>query len=72
VDLMALRRTCATLFGESASVKDTQAQMRLSGSIASLEYTPGRLPESLKDVAMALEVRLFTNAELSAANPGSR
>jgi len=64
VDLLTLRRTCATHFGQNASAKDTQAQMRLSNPLSTLQYSQQRLPESLKRAAVALETDICTNAEL--------
>jgi integrase len=59
VDLLTLRRTCAAQFGQNASAKDTQAQMRLSNPLANLDYSQRGLPESLKRVATALEAEIF-------------
>ena len=65
IDLLALRRTCATHFGHQASARDTQAQMRLSSPLTALTHTPQPLPESLKRVAVIIEAEVFgstTNA----------
>ncbi len=62
VDLRTLRRTCATHFGQNASAKDTQAQMRLSHPLMASKYSQQRPPESLKRAAMALEAEIFTQS----------
>jgi len=63
VDLLTLRRTCATHFGQKACVTDTQAQMRLANPSTLFKYAPQHLPESLKQAAVAIEAEIFNNGE---------
>ncbi len=64
VDLRTLRRTCAAHFGQNASAKDTQVQMRLSNPLTASKYSLQRLPESLKRAAVTLEEEISTMPDL--------
>lgn len=55
VDLLALRRTCATHFGQRANPKDTQAQLRHADAATTMRYYQQSIPESVKEAARALE-----------------
>jgi integrase len=59
LDMLTLRRTCATHFGNKASAEVVQAQMRLHGPFTSFQHSQ-RLADSLKSVAMAFEEEMFT------------
>jgi integrase len=63
LDMLTLRRTCAAHFGQKASAKDAQAQMRLSNPLTPFRYSPERLSESLMRAAMALEGEIFAKVE---------
>jgi integrase len=58
VDLLTLRRTCATHFGQRANTKDTQVQMRHSDPVTTLKYYQQSIPESVKRAAVALEAEI--------------
>jgi integrase len=63
VDLLTLRRTCAAHFGQNASAKDTQRQMRLSSLLPVVNDSQQPLPESLRRVAIALEAEISMKGE---------
>jgi integrase len=48
LDLLTLRRTCATHFGQKANTKDTQVQMRHAAPLTTLKYYQQSIPESVK------------------------
>jgi integrase len=55
-DFRALRRTCATLFGDRAKdPKSTQAQLRHTDPAITLKHYQKSVPASVKAVAIALE-----------------
>jgi integrase len=56
VDFRALRRTCATLFGDRAKdPKSTQAQLRHADPSITLKHYQKAVPASVKAAAVALE-----------------
>jgi integrase len=56
VDFRALRRTCATLFGDRAKdPKSTQAQLRHADPTNTLKHYQKSVPASLKAAANMLE-----------------
>jgi integrase len=59
LDLLTLRRTCATHFGQKANTKDTQAQMRHADPLTTLKYYQQSIPESVKAAAVALEAEML-------------
>ena len=59
VDLLTLRRTCATHFGQKANTKDTQVQMRHADPLTTLKYYQQSIPESVKQAAVALEAEIL-------------
>ncbi len=60
VDFQALRRTCATLFGDRAKdPKSTQAQLRHADPTVTLKHYQKAVPASVKLAALALESDLF-------------
>jgi integrase len=60
VDFQALRRTCATLFGDRAKdPKSTQAQLRHADPTVTLKHYQKAVPASVKAAALALEADLF-------------
>jgi integrase len=62
VDFQALRRTCATLFGDRAKdPKSTQAQLRHADPAITLKHYQKAIPASVKAAAIALEKDLITN-----------
>jgi len=65
VDFRALRRTCATLFGDIAKdPKSTQAQLRHADPSITLKHYQKSIPAAVKAAAMALETKLgFQNSE---------
>jgi hypothetical protein len=60
LDMLTLRRTCATHFGKKASAEVMQAQMRLHKPFTTFQHSQQRLADSLKSAAMALEAEMFT------------
>ena len=65
LDLLTLRRTCATHFGQKANTKDTQAQMRHADPSTPLKYYQQSIPESVKKGAVALEAEILKKAKRS-------
>lgn len=65
LDLLTLRRTCATHFGQKANTKDTQAQMRHADPLTTLKYYQQSIPESVKKAAVALEAEILKKAKRS-------
>jgi integrase len=63
LDLLTLRRTCATHFGQKANTKDTQAQMRHADPSTTLKYYQQSIPESVKKAAVALEADILKKAK---------
>jgi integrase len=63
LDLLTLRRTCATHFGQKANTKDTQAQMRHADLQTTLKYYQQSIPESVKSAAVALEAEILKKAK---------
>ena len=63
LDLLTLRRTCATHFGQKANTKDTQAQMRHADPQTTLKYYQQSIPESVKSAAVALEAEILKKAK---------
>ena len=63
LDLLTLRRTCATHFGQKANTKDTQAQMRHADPQTTLKYYQQSIPESVKTAAVALEAEIIKKAK---------
>jgi len=63
VDLLTLRRTCATHFGQKASITDTHAQLRHADPLNVYE---GTIPKSLKRAAVALEAEIQKDAKRAA------
>jgi integrase len=63
LDLLTLRRTCATHFGQKATTKDTQMQMRHADPWTTLQYYQQSIPESVKRAAVALEAEILKQAE---------
>jgi integrase len=63
LDLLTLRRTCATHFGQKANTKDTQAQMRHADPQTTLKYYQQSNPESVKSAAVALEAEILKRAQ---------
>ena len=62
VDFRALRRTCATLFGDRAKdPKSTQAQLRHADPSMTLKHYQKAIPASVKAAAIALENDLNAN-----------
>jgi integrase len=62
VDFRALRRTCATLFGDRAKdPKSTQAQLRHADPSITLKHYQKSVPASVKAAAIALENDLTRN-----------
>jgi integrase len=62
VDFRALRRTCATLFGDHAKdPKSTQAQLRHADPAITLKHYQKSIPASVKVAAIALENDLTRN-----------
>jgi integrase len=60
VDFRALRRTCATLFGDRAKdPKSTQAQLRHADPTITLKHYQKAVPESVKAAAIAFEADLM-------------
>jgi integrase len=66
LDLLTLRRTCATHFGQKANTKDTQAQMRHADPQTTLKYYQQSIPESVKSAAVALEAEILKKAKAPA------
>ena len=66
LDLLPLRRTCATHFGQKANTKDTQAQMRHADPQTTLKYYQQSIPESVKSAAVALEAEILKKAKAPA------
>ncbi len=64
LDLLTLRRTCATHFGQKANTKDTQAQMRHADPQTTLKYYQQSIPESVKSAAVALEAEILKKAKI--------
>jgi integrase len=63
VDFRALRRTCATLFGDRAKdPKSTQAQLRHADPTITLKHYQKAVPASVKAAAIALENDLIANS----------
>ncbi|HEX3747551.1 MAG TPA: hypothetical protein VHW09_26625 [Bryobacteraceae bacterium] len=71
VDLLTLRRTCATHFGQKANTKDTQAQMRHSDPATTLKYYQQSIPESVKKAAVALEAEIMGIPKRSRRSAGT-
>ena len=72
IDLLALRRTCATHFGQKATPKDTQAQLRHADPSTTLKYYQQSIPESVKRAAVALESEIVQKTKHKAkSNPES-
>jgi integrase len=65
LDLLTLRRTCATHFGQKANTKDTQAQMRHADPLTTLKYYQQSIPESVKTAAVALEAEILKKPKQS-------
>jgi len=63
LDLLTLRRTCATHFGQRANTKDTQAQMRHADPQTTLKYYQQSIPESVKSAAVALETEILKKSK---------
>ncbi|HKE29581.1 MAG TPA: hypothetical protein VKB88_44835, partial [Bryobacteraceae bacterium] len=64
VDFRALRRTCATLFGDiSKDPKSTQRQLRHANPAVTLRYYQKAVPESVKAAARAFEQALLDKPE---------
>jgi integrase len=63
LDLLTLRRTCATHFGQKATPKDTQAQLRHADPWTTLKYYQQSIPESVKRAAVALESDIIQKTE---------
>jgi len=63
LDLLTLRRTCATHFGQKANTKDTQVQMRHADPLTTLKYYQQSIPESVKSAAVALEAEILKKAK---------
>lgn len=63
LDLLTLRRTCATHFGQKANTKDTQVQMRHADPVTTLKYYQQSIPESVKSAAVALEAEILKKAK---------
>lgn len=63
LDLLTLRRTCATHFGQKATPKDTQAQLRHADPWTTLKYYQQSIPESVKRAAVALESEIVQKRE---------
>jgi integrase len=63
LDLLTLRRTCATHFGQIANTKDTQVQMRHADPLTTLTYYQQSIPESVKKAAVALEAEILKKAK---------
>jgi integrase len=63
LDLLTLRRTCATHFGQKANTKDTQVQMRHADPLTTLKYYQQSIPESVKRAAVALEAEILKKAK---------
>lgn len=62
VDFQALRRTCATHFGNKAKdPKTTQAQLRHKDPMITLKHYQKAVPESVKAAAISFEAALFPN-----------
>jgi integrase len=62
VDFRALRRTCATLFGDRAKdPKSTQAQLRHADPAITLKHYQKSIPASVKAAAIVLENDLTGN-----------
>jgi integrase len=62
VDFRALRRTCATLFGDRAKdPKSTQAQLRHADPAMTLKHYQKSIPATVKAAAIALENDLTAN-----------
>ncbi|MGD0050159.1 MAG: site-specific integrase, partial [Bryobacteraceae bacterium] len=59
LDLLTLRRTCATHFGQKANTKDTQMQMRHADPLTTLTYYQQSIPESVKKAAVELEAEIL-------------
>jgi integrase len=59
LNLLTLRRTCATHFGQKANPKDTEAQLRHSDPATTLKYYQQSIPESVKRAAVALEAEIL-------------
>ena len=59
LDLLTLRRTCATHFGQKANTKDTQVQMRHADPLTTLTYYQQSIPESVKRAAVELEAEIL-------------
>jgi integrase len=61
VDFQALRRTCATLFGDKAKdPKSTQSQMRHADPAITLKLYQKSVPESVKAAAISFEADLIS------------
>jgi integrase len=58
LDLLTLRRTCATHFGQKATM-----QMRHADPWTTLQYYQQSIPESVKRAAVALEAEILKKAE---------
>jgi len=65
LDLLTLRRTCATHFGQKANTKDTQAQMRHADPLTTLKYYQQSILESVKTAAVALEAEILKKPQES-------
>lgn len=66
LDLLTLRRTCATHFGQKATPKDTQAQLRHADPWTTLKYYQQSIPESVKGAAVALESEILLDTKRTA------
>ena len=61
VDFQALRRTCATLFGDKAKdPKITQSQMRHADPAITLKLYQKSVPETVKAAAISFEADLIS------------
>ena len=65
LDLLTLRRTCATHFGQKANTKDTQAQTRHADPLTTLKYYQQSILESVKTAAVALEAEILKKPKQS-------
>jgi integrase len=69
VDFRALRRTCATLFGDVAKdPKSTQAQLRHADPSITLKHYQKSIPASVKAAAMIFEAKLGFQSSEQAPN----
>jgi integrase len=70
VDFRALRRTCATLFGDRAKdPKSTQAQLRHADPRITLQRYQKAVPESVKAAALAFEADLVSGSARKPVHP---